>query len=170
MNKSILLGLLLAPCVTHTMEEEYYACNYEDGQRIVYSLGNPNIRFQQVTYNKKEMELPKLVTLLYGARTLTMGSKSQSVFNELRAAYQKRKNPISRYEDAERIVYTRGNRKTYFEQVTCDKKEEELPTLRIRYYGHDTYTMGSSSLSKLEELKAACAQQQKEIEAEVNNK
>jgi|GEM_PF-3103216 hypothetical protein len=169
MIKRILLGLLLMPCIMHTMGEEYYACNYEDDQRIVYSLGNPNTDFEQVTYNKKEMGWPELVILHYGSRTLTIGSKSQSVLHAIQAARAMQKNPISRYEDAERIVYSRGNLKTNFEQVTCDKKIK-VPELVILHYGSRTLTIGSKSQSVYEELKAAYEKQEQEIEAKVKNR
>lgn len=115
------------------------------------------------------MGWPELVILHYGSRTLTIGSKSQSVLHAIQAARAMQKKPISRYEDAERIVYTRGNPNTDFEQVACDKKIK-VPKLFTVHYGSCTLTIGSKSQSVYEELKAAYDQQQKEIEAKVKNR
>jgi hypothetical protein len=173
--KRILLGLLLVPCVGYAMEsdsdsedsasiEKIYACNYEDDEWIVYSIGNPAKHFKQVKYNKKTKELPVFITLFHGSRTLTIGSKSMYMFGLFKSAYAKIENPISRYEDAERTVYHRRH-----EQVTHDKKTK-VNTLVEFFGGKPFYTsIGSSSDSMFDELKVAHAKQQKEIKAIIGN-
>ncbi len=86
MIKRILLGLLI-PCVSHAMEKERVEKEHEDDELVVYSRGNPEKRFELVAYDQKT-KVPELIIFLYGSRTLTIGSKSQSVYEELKAAYE----------------------------------------------------------------------------------
>ena len=96
MNKQILLGLLLVPCVSHAMQKAQIT-KHEDDKQIVYSQGDSKAAFEEAVYDKTVDSYAAIwgshgiePTMWTPGSTMTTGTECAKLsFHWMKAAYEK---------------------------------------------------------------------------------
>ena len=138
MNKKILLGLLLVPCVAHAMEEESQIIKSTLNNSITYIRFAPNF-MERAQYDRR--------TRAYTSSRCITADTPIELFKTLKKAYkeqeayeEQQKNRVELIESDGVIIYRRGDQDSENYICVVDYKDEEMRKRGCRYLVEESIT------------------------------